>query len=383
MAGVQHLLRKAALEKMSSPEKLDMSVRVVQPRGWVALAAFGVLIVAAVAYSVFGEVPVRVDATGILLRGDQVRTVQATSDGVVERLEVEEGEVVLAGQVVARLAQPVLESEIRASEERIGDLERQARTHGSQLRGLRRSLQQQLDDLALRRRRVEELVEKQIKTGNDLAAIDAQISGVRAQMFQAEMGESQGENQLAEERRRMAQLLDRRESGGVVRSPYSGRVAAVLKPEGQIIREGERLLNLEEPDAPLHVLLFVPFAEGKRVKVGMPVRISPSTVKPEEYGFILGTIEQLSSQPVTPEEVRATLNNDQLAQRFAEDTPFRVRAVPELDPKSPSGFAWTSSSGPPHPVGGNTPCAAQIVIEDRSPISYVIPALRKTLGVQG
>ncbi len=131
----------------------------------------------------------------------------------------------------------------------------------------------------------------------------------------------------------------------------------------------------------MYAMLFVPFGEGKKVLPGMTVRISPSTVKPEEYGFIVGQIQAISSQPVTPEEVRATLNNDQLAQRFAQDTPFRVRAVPQLDRSTASGFRWTSSGGPPQAISSNTPCSAQVVIAKRRPIEYVIPALKKTFGL--
>lgn len=383
MAGAQHLLRKAALEKMSSPEQLDMAMRVTSPVAWIALLALGALIFAAAVFSVVGRLPVKVDATGILLRGETVQTVQATTNGVVGALLVREGDVVELGQVVAKLELPELDSEIRATEDRVHDLEAQGSASGRQVASLRSSYQKQLDDLYARRRNVEQLVERQIKTRNDLATIDAQISNVRAQMVQAELGESQRGGQLSEQQRKLEQLREKLLVGSQLRSPARGRVAAILKPQGQIIKQGERLLNLEEPDAPFQVLLFVPFAEGKKVAAGMAVRISPSTVKPEEFGFILGTIESLSSQPVTSEEVRATLNNDQLAQRFAKDTPFRVKATPELDAGTDSGFRWTSGTGPPHVIAASTPCDAQIIIDRRRPISYVIPTVKKTLGMGG
>jgi HlyD family secretion protein len=383
MAGAQHLLRKAALEKMSSPEQLDMAMRVTSPASWIALAAFGVLIVTAVVFSIVGRMPIKIDSSGILLRGDQVQTIQVVANGVIDRLDVKEGDLIEEGQVVAHLDLPELEGEIRASKDRISDLTSQGEVRTSQMTSLRQSYQQQINELYSRRRNIESLVERQIKTRNDLAAIDAQISSIRAQMVQSDAGETQRENQVAEERRRLEQLEERLEAGSKVKSPHRGRVAAVLKSQGQVIQQGERLVNLEEPDAPFHVLLFVPFSEGKKVRPGMQVRISPSTVKPEEYGFVVGTVESMSSQPVTPEEVRATLNNDQLANRFAQDTPFRVRASPELDESTLSGFRWTSSSGPPHPIGGNTPCSAQIIIDKRRPISYVIPTVKKTLGIGG
>lgn len=381
MAGAQHLLRKAALEKMSSPEQLDMAMRVTSPLSWVALLTLGALIVAAVVFSIVGRISVKVDASGILLRGETLQTIQAPGNGSVASVEVREGDTVEQGQLVARLELPDIDSEIRATEGRIGDLEAQGFSRQAQVGSLRASYQQQLNELAVRRANVETLVRRQLKTRNDLATIDAQISSVRSQLVQATLGEVERENQLSEQRRKLGQLLEKKTASTEIRSPYRGRVAAVLKPRGQQIRQGERLINLEDPDAPFHVLLFVPFAEGKKVASGMVVRVSPSTVKPEEFGFILGRVDSISSQPVTPEEVRNTLNNDQLAQKFAQDTPFRVRAAPQLDDKSPSGFAWTSRGGPPHTIAANTPCSAQIIIEKRRPISYVIPTVKKALGL--
>ena len=93
-----------------------------------------------------------------------------------------------------------------------------------------------------------------------------------------------------------------------------------------------------------------------------------------------GEIESISSQAVTFEEVKSTLNNDQLAQKFASDTPFLVGATPRLDSSTVSGFEWTSGSGPPDIVTGNTPCKAQIVVAKRRPISLVIPILKKAVG---
>ncbi len=381
MSGVQHLLRKSAIEKMSSPEQLDMAVRVTSPMSWIALLVLGSIVAAAVSFSIVGRIPVKVDGSGIIMRGQTVETIQVTTNGVVDSFEVGTGDTVEPGQVVARLDLPDLRAEIRTTQDRIRDLESQVAGRRSNLDSLRRSYQTQLDELYRRRRSMEELVAKQLKTRNDLAAIDAQISGVKAQMMQADLGETTRGAQLSEQRRVLVQLEQKYENNAVVRSPYRGRVAAILKNRGQVIQAGERLMNLEDPEAPFHVLLFVPFAEGKKVKPGMTVRISPSTVKPEEYGFILGSIEAISSQPVTPEEVKGAFNNDVLAQRFAKDTPFRVQASPELDPGTASGFKWTSAGGPPILISANTPCSAQIITEKRRPISYVIPTVKKTLGV--
>jgi len=39
MQGPEQLLRKSSIEKLSSPEQLDMMMRVTSPMGWIALTA--------------------------------------------------------------------------------------------------------------------------------------------------------------------------------------------------------------------------------------------------------------------------------------------------------------------------------------------------------
>ena len=45
----QRLFRKAALEKLSSPERLDVMMKVTSPAAWLALAALGAILLVAIA----------------------------------------------------------------------------------------------------------------------------------------------------------------------------------------------------------------------------------------------------------------------------------------------------------------------------------------------
>jgi hypothetical protein len=65
-----NLFRKAALEKLSSPEEIDQLMQVTTPKGWIALFALVSLIAAAAAYGFYGSIPVRVSAAYCILNGD-------------------------------------------------------------------------------------------------------------------------------------------------------------------------------------------------------------------------------------------------------------------------------------------------------------------------
>jgi HlyD family secretion protein len=52
------LFRKAALEKLASPERLDVLLQITPPLGWVAQWTMALILAAAVAWSVFGGMSV-------------------------------------------------------------------------------------------------------------------------------------------------------------------------------------------------------------------------------------------------------------------------------------------------------------------------------------
>jgi|CXWL01.1.fsa_nt_gi HlyD family secretion protein len=379
--GNDQLLRKASIERLSSPEQLDTLMRVTSPVGWLALAAVGCLILGAIAWGTFGSLNVKISGQGILLRGDAVKAVELPTSGKIVDVLVREGDTVTAGQVVVRVAMPEVESQISTLKDQIADLQSQGSAEAGQTRGLQATYDVQLRNLREQLRKKQDMVNRGLARQQDVYAVQGQIAAVEAQLFQSQLGQTGRSNQLADKRRQLTQLEGALAGGSQVTSPYAGRVSAVLAGSGQLMQAGSRLLTMESEDEPYSFVGFIPFAEGKKILSGMPVNISPSNVKSEEFGFILGKIESVSAQAVTPEEVRRTLNNDQLAARFAEASPFRIRVAPDLEPKNPSGFKWTSASGPPIAISSGTPCTVSVIVEKRRPISYVLPLAKKAVGL--
>jgi len=64
------LFRKAALEKLSSPEELDQLMQVTTPKGWLALVALICFLVAAVVIGIFSVIPVRIEGQYCILVND-------------------------------------------------------------------------------------------------------------------------------------------------------------------------------------------------------------------------------------------------------------------------------------------------------------------------
>lgn len=64
---MEEIFRKSSLEKLSSPEQLDKMIVITLPSFWIALAGAGVIIVAALVWSILGRLPINVEATGIYI----------------------------------------------------------------------------------------------------------------------------------------------------------------------------------------------------------------------------------------------------------------------------------------------------------------------------
>ncbi len=95
--------RQAALDRLSSPEQLDDLMEVTPSRAWIALASLGVLLLAVLAWSVFGRIPTKLHGDGILLRGQQLGKISAPEPALVTKIRVAAGDIVARGQVVAEV----------------------------------------------------------------------------------------------------------------------------------------------------------------------------------------------------------------------------------------------------------------------------------------
>ena len=164
-------------------------------------------------------------------------------------------------------------------------------------------------------------------------------------------------------------------------SPHAGRVLEVMLNEGNVVEQGTPVLTLEPLRAPLEAIVYVSPADGKRARRGMGVQIAPATVKPEEFGYMLGKVRSVSAFPRTRQGMYRILGAKELVQQFsASGPPYEVLVQLTADLGSPSGFRW-SSRGPAITIESGTLCEAKIIIKTQPPIRLVIPSVKKALGL--
>jgi hypothetical protein len=96
------IFRKAALKRLASPDQLDQLMQVTNPRGWVALAGFALLLFAALLWGVLGTISTTVEGRGVLLRGG-IKPLLSPADGVVEKFLRRAGDEVKKGEPLVAL----------------------------------------------------------------------------------------------------------------------------------------------------------------------------------------------------------------------------------------------------------------------------------------
>lgn len=417
----QSVFRKVSLDRLASPEQLDQLMQVTTPRGWVALLALSVLLLTAIVWGCVGRIPETVHGQGILVKSGGVLQVVPSAGGRVTDIAVSVGDLVSAGQIVARVAQPELTDQLNRALAKLADLRAE---RGSSLAFGRRDLALQTAALEQQRsaaeqsvaaaeesrRWLEQKIVEQEKLAKQGLITRQTLLATREQFNAAVQRASAGRSELAQIRVRTLALVNEHDGEqdearlriedaehevarlerelaemSEVTTPYTGRVLELMTEQGDMVASGEPILSLDltgRSVKKLMAVLYVPSIEGKRIRPGMPVRIAPSTVKQEEYGMMLGRVTYVSDFPATSKGMARVLKNDQLVSVLSgSGAPYEVHADLTVAPETVSRYKWSSSDGPPLTIQSGTLATASIEVRAERPIGMVIPLFRKLTGI--
>lgn len=340
------VFRKVSLERLSSPEQLDALMTITRPMGWLALLGISIVVLAALIWAILGTIPTKVNSEGILLRGGGIRQIVPAYGGHLMDIRLEEGAMVRKGQVVASISQPELEAEmIRLNQE----------------------LQAMEERLAALEREKNKLLQQGVGDGNAtlLDNLEREIDVLILQTQQS--------RQELEDVRNNYLFRSR------IISPSDGRVLEVRKKQGDYISFTEPLASYELTRgdlADLETILFVPAAEGQKILPGMEVQISPLFVNREEHGFMLGKVVSVSEFPVSSHGMMNLLENEELVKRFSLiGSPVEIRVDLIPDSNTPSGYRWSTGTGPPARLDSGTLITGAVIVQEQRPLSMIIPGL--------
>jgi HlyD family secretion protein len=413
----RNIFRQEVLDRLSSPEQLQLLMRVTDGKGWLALAACGVLLLTAVVWGFLGNVPTKVAGSGILIPEGGLAAAVAISDGQLTSVETQAGALVEKDQIIARIAQPELLSQLESARKQLRELQEGLRTTkemGTVDADLReQSVERERSRLnagiADTRQRIRELrvrlanevrlagkgiISREVVQGTrqELRVSEASERSMAAELkrvavekhsaLRASEGEVRSNSQrLTEGELQVRMLEERLAKSAVVRSPHRGRVVELRATVGDMIRGGMAIASLErltEGKGELEALLYVDSRDGKMVRPGMIVEVAPTIVKRERHGAIRATVRSVEEFPSTRSGMVQALHNEELVEALRVETagaPIAVRATLQREPANPSGYNWTSGRGPELTLSSGTRFSASIVTRSQRPLALVFPIL--------
>jgi HlyD family secretion protein len=419
----KQIFREAALERLSTPDRLDQGLTIVGSAGWIALAGLVALIVGGTIWSLTIKVPITVPGSGILLEPGGMLEVTTGSRGRLVSFSVTPGAEIAKGMEIARFDQSEIASQLTTAEAELKDLKaerEQISAFQSRKRPMlaaasnqkRQAYEEHIKFLEVRLKQLAErdkgnldllakgfiASQKVLDTQLEIGQADEQrsrdVNGLREldldetkQKLQDDQEILQIDIKIGSAQRKVEGLAEQLVRESVVKSPYAGRVVELKVKPGEIVERGASMFTLipkEEATAAdkardeLTAVVYVAPGEGKQIKAGMPVALSVSTAPREEFGFLMGKIRWVAEVPSTPEGMMYTLKNKQLVTNLSNNAaPIEVVVELERDSATPSGYRWSSSRGPDLKINGGTLTQADIELRGLPLLSLVIPPLRQ------
>ena len=293
--------------------------------------------------------------------------------GRIRDILVNEGDVVSAGQVLARMDTAVMEAQRREAEAQLQRALIGVETARSQVTqreaektAAQAVVEQREAELALARQtlaRAEELAPRGAvpiqRLDDDRAAFQrarAAIAIARAQVAAAEAALSAarsgviGAEAAVEATRATIERIQADIDDAALRSPRDGRVQYRIAQPGEVLAPGGRVLNLVDL-ADVYMTFFLPTAAAGRVAFGTEVRLvldaAPQYVIPAEVSLVSDVAQFTPRTVETAEErlrlmfrVRARVSPDLLRQYISQvKTGLPGMAYVRLDP----GAEWPAS----------------------------------------
>ncbi len=159
-----------------------------------------------------------------------------------------------------------------------------------------------------------------------------------------------------------------------ITAPTAGTVLDTPVRKDSAVESGTTLLKIELTSKPLKGMILLPLVEGKRLQQGAKVQITPSNVRSQEHGYLMGKVVAVSPYPATSESLFDQLKSRELVQMLSSGGAV-IRADVELEKDSGtvSGFKWSTPKGPPYQMTGATLFSANLVVGEQRPISLVLP----------
>lgn len=415
------LFRKKALESIGTLDQLDKLIRVTSPHAWIILLTLLALLTIIVIWGFVGSIPTRVEGQGILVaeKGSIFAAVAPEGQAYIKKIMVRPGDQIKKDQIVAQLDNPQLlqklevsrafliklqQQHTKLSKDAKVEIEKRKKELTNQNKVLKGIIKSETDNLKQTSKLLkirQQALKKGIETRQNVLATlrdyyntKREIDNSKKQILQNTINKAnfidqwnerlrQLDLKVRDEQHKLDTLEAQLKTSKMVTSPITGIVTAIQKAIGDVVKGGDEVVSIATLGKGMDAIIFIPARDGKRVRIDMSAFVTPAIIKKEEFGSIKGQVIQVSPYPINPQVMRALLHNEELVEQFSkEGAPIAVRIRLKADAKTYSGFAWTTSKGPKQKISPGNLATARITVREQAPVSLVIPAFRKLLGIE-
>jgi HlyD family secretion protein len=365
-----------------STDDLDQASSLIKFRSFLFLAAFALLILIAIACSVWIKVPIKVSGPAVIWSDVGVLQVAAKDPGSVTSISVKVGDRIKSGQVIAVLDQSrvrdqllAVQSKLEVLNKYISDIQLLQRSDQRK----RQNLKNTVDDLQkssealnknrllrlnLRKNELKKLYEDELiqfdqyhsfidrieeaegkiiaeqrVTVNDFKEENLKYSTDARELLQKQL---EADQLFTEVTLLESQLADQ----GKLKTLISGSVVEITTSVGDYLTPGSPVI-LVQPDPDEDKMNFVVFISSEQVKpvsLGMRTELEVSAFPPTKYGKLVAEVSGVSPMPMSSSGLMKELRNDQLVARITQaGSPFMVN-VDILRDEGTGDFLWSSAS---------------------------------------
>lgn len=405
------IFRPVSLERLSSPSQLDNLLVVVTPKLWVSLLCILSLAALALLWAFFGSLPIKIEGKGIVMnQKGMLFNIPAKMGGTVQQIYVKPGDEVKEGDPIALIFDA--EEELKLERARLkvtqvtNNLERlyeevaieskaQREAQESELAAKQFSIEQldrriaDLEREVARRKKLHEeglvshsvLIDTEDRLSN--AHIEQEVAKAAIATLQYNIAKGYRTEEVKAKEQELFKLIEERDLLET-RLPYykvysasNGYVLALLASEGDVIDTGAPLVWVEyrtNETAPYIIYGYFPVEKGKRVTEGSKVQVNVSTVDSQEYGYLTGTVKEVSSFAVSKDSIAKMIHNRELVEYLSQGSAAVIQVLInlEIDPET-NDYRWTSGKQPPVQISTGTVCTLQAIVNRLRPIYYLIP----------
>ena len=370
------LFRKKALDALSTPENLREPMRLLSPSLWVTLISligFGGYILF---WSVFGALPIRVKGRGILYSPNSMYISQPEVPARIKNILVDVGDCISKNTILAELDVYKLElakNQIKSTLDKlISDSDFENRLESAQLE-LKESKYNRYAQLksndAISKMKFEEI------------ALDFRT--LKAQLIKQKIRREQS---ILSKELELEKLNNQITKSSLITSKVDGCIVGSNIKLGQVVNPGDRVFEIrsEFESSSLTSYAFLPTKDVKRLKIGQPVKITPTTIKKQRHGGITGTILTINPLPISKEDLFTKFANDSIVSKIhnsKSEPVIQITTTLDKDKDSISGYDWGGGKGPNLNLTSGTMTDISVIVEKRKPITYVIPLLRDLTGI--